>query len=70
MTDNWEMFEQNYSVLSTPQLSSEEVMRLRKVIFRRFYLNPKRALRILKIIRSSHDFKNFLTMLKNSLKWI
>lgn len=68
-TDNWEMFEQNFCVLNTPQISAREVMELRKRVFRSFYLNPKRALRIIKDIKSVRGLKNFVVMAKNFAKW-
>lgn len=69
ITDNWEMFEQNFCVLSTPQISAQEVMRLRRKVFRSFYLNPGRAMNIIKDIKSIKDFKNFLLMVKNFTHW-
>ncbi|MBN3037964.1 MAG: radical SAM protein [Candidatus Omnitrophica bacterium] len=68
-TDDWSMFEQNFCVLDTPQISAEEVMRLRKKIFSRFYLHPKRIWRVIRDIRSIKDLQNLLVMAKNFTHW-
>lgn len=68
-TDDWQMFEQNFSVLTTPQISAGEVMALRKKVFRSFYLNPRRALRIIRGIKSLRGMKNFIRVAKNFAKW-
>lgn len=68
-TGNWEMFEQNFCVLDTPYISAQEVMRLRKKIFKSFYLTPRRILKITKDIKSLRDLKNFMVMVKNFTRW-
>jgi radical SAM superfamily enzyme YgiQ (UPF0313 family) len=49
---DWSMFEQNISVIDTPQLSSREVMALREKMIRDFYLSPRRMVRTLGRVRS------------------
>jgi len=69
-TDDWSRFEQNFSVLDTPQLKAEEVMRLRRLAFRRYYLRPRAVYKTLKRIRNLRQFFNFLAMLKDFVTWI
>ncbi|MFC1668549.1 B12-binding domain-containing radical SAM protein, partial [Chlamydiota bacterium] len=68
--DNWEMFEQNFSILETPQISADEIMHLRKKLFRKFYINPRRAINIFKNLKTLNDLKNLLIIIKNIFKWI
>ena len=48
----WSYFEQNFSVLNLPSLSAGEVMELRRLAYRRFYLRPKIIFGTLGKIRS------------------
>jgi radical SAM superfamily enzyme YgiQ (UPF0313 family) len=56
-TDDWTMFEQNFSILNTPQLSAVEVMKLREKIVKGFYLNPRKIFKHLLKIKSWQEFK-------------
>lgn len=51
-TKDWSFFEQNFSVLNLPGLSAEEIMELRRLAFRKFYLRPKMILKTLAKIRT------------------
>ena len=55
-TDDWTMFEQNFSILDTPQLSAIEVMQLREKIVKGFYLNPRKIFKHLIKIKSWQEF--------------
>jgi len=59
-TTDWSMFEQNFSVLDTPYLSSKEVMELRNNMIRDFYLNPKQILKTVRKIKSPREVLFFL----------
>jgi len=67
--NDWRMFEQNFCVLTTPQISAQEVMKLRKKILRGFYLSPKKILHVVRDIKSLRELKNFLIMAKNFNHW-
>lgn len=51
-TCDWSFFEQNFSVLNLPGLSAQEIMELRRLAFRRFYLRPKIILKALTRLRT------------------
>ena len=48
ITENtWEKFEQNFCIVSTPQLSAREIMEFRSKAYRKFYSDPSRVFRVL-----------------------
>lgn len=69
-TENWSFFEQNFSVLSTPVLKANEVMRLRRKAYKSFYLNPKIVWQTIKRVHSIGDLKQFLWMVKDFITWV
>ena len=69
-TGDWSMFEQNYSVLDTPGLAADEVMRLRRVAYREFYLRPRVILRTLARLRTWRQVAGFARMTKDFLTWV
>jgi len=69
-SDDWGFFEQNFSVLTTPNLKAEEVMKLRRQAFNSFYLRPKIIWQTIKRIRSLGDLKQFFWMAKDFITWI
>ncbi len=69
-SEDWGFFEQNFSVLTTPNLKAEEVMELRRQAFNNFYLRPKIIWQTIKRIRSFGDLKQFFWMVKDFITWI
>lgn len=67
---NWELYEQNFSVMKTDHLEPKEVMKLREKAYKSFYFRPKMVFRTLMRIRSFRQFKIFLAMVKDFLTWI
>ncbi|MEK7817569.1 MAG: radical SAM protein [Actinomycetota bacterium] len=67
---DWSYYEQNFSVLTTPQLTSEQVMQAREKAYREFYLQPRMVLKTLGKIRSRRDLANFAGMVKDFLTWV
>ena len=70
VTDDWSRFEQNFSVISTPTLSAEEVMALRRKAYRSFYLSPHSIFTVLKRLKTLRDVRNFAKMAFDFLKWL
>lgn len=68
-TDNWERFEQNFSIMDMPGLSSDRVMQLRKQAYKEFYVRPKIALKTLGRVRNFHDFFELFRMVKTFTDW-
>jgi radical SAM superfamily enzyme YgiQ (UPF0313 family) len=69
-TDDWSRYEQNYSVLTTPQLSAEEVLKWRGKAYRAFYLRPSLVLKTLRRLHGWKELGNFLRMAVDFLTWI
>jgi radical SAM superfamily enzyme YgiQ (UPF0313 family) len=69
-TDHWSRFEQNFSVLTTPQLTAQEVMELRRAAYRRFYLRPNLIARTLKRTQSLQQFGRLAGAVKDFLTWV
>ncbi|MHB1412674.1 MAG: B12-binding domain-containing radical SAM protein, partial [Thermoleophilia bacterium] len=67
---DWKYFEQNFSVLTTPQLTAGQVMSAREKAYRQFYLQPHVVLSSLKKIRRPADVINFARMVKDFLTWV
>jgi len=62
VSGEWAMFEQNFSVLNTPQLSCGEAMRLRSQFVRSFYIRPKKIIKTLCKIKSLRELVFFLAL--------
>lgn len=70
VTDNWELFEQNYSVLDIKSIAPKQVEYLRRKAMREFYLYPGRFFKLLgKIIREG-KVVFFLKAAKEFLSWL
>ena len=69
-TDDWAMFEQNYSILDTPSLKACRVMQLRRKAYLQFYLSPHAIRSTLKRVRSPRGFWNFLKMAFDFVRWL
>lgn len=68
---DWSMFEQNFSVISTSNLTAQEVIALREEIIKKFYLNPRTNLKMLIKIRSLRQVIPFFLFAKRYLKsWV
>ncbi|NQU73443.1 MAG: radical SAM protein [Candidatus Omnitrophica bacterium] len=63
-SSDWSMFEQNLSVINTPDLSCQEVNALRRKIISAFYLNPRKILKMLIRVRSIQECVSLLSFAK------
>ena len=70
VSNEWRLYEQNYSVMKTGHLSPKEVMKLREKAYKSFYFQPKIVLRTMGRIRNYRQFKIFLAMVKDFLTWM
>ncbi len=70
VSKDWELYEQNFSVMKTGYLEPKEVMKLRKRAYRSFYFRPKMIFRTLSRIRNFQQLKIFIIMVKDFLTWI
>lgn len=65
----WELFEQNSSVINTPDLAAAEVMAWRSRAFRRFYLRPRRVWRVLREEVGLRGLPRFVRMMWDFREW-
>ena len=61
---DWSMYEQNFSVINTADLSAQEVMTLREEMIKKFYLNPRKILKTLLKIKSLQEVVFFISFVK------
>jgi|GEM_PF-188027 len=59
-SNDWAMFEQNFSVMDTPWLLASEVMAERERMIRDFYLDPRKIFKTLRKIRSPREVLFFI----------
>jgi radical SAM superfamily enzyme YgiQ (UPF0313 family) len=69
-TEDWFFFEQNFSVIDTPQLKAKKVMDLRRRAYQSFYLRPKIIWQTLKRIHSLSDLRRLLGMIGDFITWV
>ncbi len=62
--NDWSMFEQSFSIINTPVLSAQEVMELREKMIKKFYIHPRKILKMLIKIRSPREIIFFLSFAK------
>lgn len=70
VSSNWNLFEQNHSVLDFPQISHSRIERLRRKAIRRFYLRPHSVKSLLKVIYNHGDFLSFFRSFGEFISWI
>ncbi len=66
---DWKYFEQNTSILSTPSLSTEQVMAARDRAYLSFYRQPHVVMKTLGKIKSTGDIGALARMAKDFLHW-
>ena len=69
-TDDWTMFEQNFSVLDMPRLRASEIMELRRQAYRDFYLRPIMVFRTIRRLRTVAQVRHFVEMVRGFLTWV
>lgn len=69
-TKDWTRYEQNFSVLTTPQITAAEVMALRAKAYRRFYLRPRMIGKTIVRIRTRKQLRKFLSMVRDFITWL
>jgi hypothetical protein len=58
------------AVVGYEELSAAEILAATKQAFREFYLRPRQAWRLLKLMRASGDFGMVWSVARNFLSWI
>lgn len=69
-SNDWSLYEQNFSVLSYGELKADQIMNLRQQAYKNFYLSPQTIIRTLARLRTPREFLSFLFMAKDFLNWI
>lgn len=69
-SDDWRMFEQNFSVLKTEALDPEKVMELRNFAYRSFFLRPKMIAALLKKLYSQGGLLRAFSIIRDFAGWI
>jgi radical SAM superfamily enzyme YgiQ (UPF0313 family) len=69
-SSDWRMFEQNFSVLNTPNLSAKEIMQLRNFAYRSFYFRPRVIFKIARQIKTIPQVVNLAKGAVDFLGWI
>jgi radical SAM superfamily enzyme YgiQ (UPF0313 family) len=70
-TYDWKHFDMNDSaVIGYEGFGADEILAATKQAFREFYLRPKQAWRLFKLMRASGDFGMLWSVARNFLKWI
>jgi radical SAM superfamily enzyme YgiQ (UPF0313 family) len=70
-SNDWSMYEQNFSVLSTPHLSAQEVMKLREKVIRSFYLDPRKIFKTIIKMKSFKEVAFFASFVRSYFKsWV
>lgn len=70
VSDDYHLYEQNFSVMHTGKMSPEEVVKWREWLYRRFYMRPITVWRTMKRIRNWDNLKKFAYMVKDFLTWV
>ena len=69
-SEDYHLYEQNFSVMHTGKMAPEEVVKWREWIYKRFYLRPIVVWRTIKRIRNFDNLKKFVFMVKDFLTWV
>lgn len=63
LPSDWSAYEPYQTDINLSEVEENEILRLRKTAYRRFYLNPRRLWRIFKLIPNKSNMLPFLTLL-------
>ena len=63
LPSDWSKYEPYQSEINLSEVQEQDILRLRKRAYRRFYLSPRRLLRIFKLIPNKSNMIPFLTLL-------
>lgn len=69
-TNDWRMFEQNYSVLDTEKISASKIMELRRKAYKNFYIRPKILFQSLKKVPSIKKLVNLPRETFDLISWV
>lgn len=70
-TSDWKQWEHNRSVLSYPQLSAAEIIKLRRKMMLRWYFTPKRIINTVRThIKRPSDLWTLLSKLGGFIRWM
>lgn len=69
-SEDWQWYEQNHCILDIGTITAKQVEYLRKTALKKFYLSPKRLLKVLKKIDSFKKVPIFMNMIKDFISWI
>ncbi len=70
-TYDWKHFDMNDSaVVGYDDFSAEEILKATKQAFREFYMRPKQAWRLMRMMQASGDFSMVWSVARNFLSWI
>lgn len=67
---DWSSFEQNFCVISTPELSADELSKIRQEAFRKFYLSPKKIAGIWGLAWKLGGIRNLAELAKEFREWM
>lgn len=69
-SDDWRMFEQNFSVIKVDGMSPEKIMKLRNRAYRVFYMRPKMVVKLIKKLYAQGGVLRTFSILSDFLSWI
>jgi anaerobic magnesium-protoporphyrin IX monomethyl ester cyclase len=69
-TTDWELFEQNYSVLDLPTMTAKEIMEWRKRAYQSFYLSPGKFLKISLRFMTMPGITHMARMIREFRGWV
>ena len=70
VTDNWKMFEQNFSVLKYPGMDPDKLMKLRRKAYLSFYLRPRIMASVARRTLAHGGINRTVATLKDFLTWV
>jgi len=69
-TDDWDKFEQNFCIITTPSLSAQELAQLRQEAYQKFYFSTKKMLGFLKLAWEMGSLGNLRELKKEFQEWM
>jgi radical SAM superfamily enzyme YgiQ (UPF0313 family) len=70
ITDDWSKFEQNFCILNTPELSAEELSKLRLEAYRKFYYSVRKLLNFWKLAWRLGGVRNLRPLSREFSGWM
>lgn len=68
-SDDWRMFEQNFSVLKSDTMTPEKIMQFRRFAYWSFYFRPRQIVHLIQSLRAQKGMRRVFSIIRDFISW-